>query len=150
MSVSNITFYPNKSASLNLTQLEVLAQYANGLPAKTIAHELQKATPTIVNHLNTARSFYRAKNTTHAACMAIACGDITYQLQSKEASNHTAASRCGAIAFALLACVVSLQDTPFVGLDDSPFSRHNRGERHARNHKTAKRNQSESLNLIIV
>ncbi len=146
MSVENITFYPAKNASLNITQLEPLALFASGLPAKTIAHQLGKAKPTVVHHLNAARAYYHGKNTTHAVAIAIHIGD----LKRKFISSHSAAKRLSATAFGVLACLVCLQDTPFFGVDDYELTRHNRGERQTQNNRITRRNRDNELDTIHV
>ena len=145
MSHENITFYPSKTASLKATQLEPLVMSAYGLPAKTIAHNLGKAEPTIVHHLVAAREHYNARNNIHAVAVAIALGDIKFKYESSYANTL----RCSAFLFALLAGFVSYIDTPFVGDIDHSLVR---TTRHVRSHKGGIKSgrRDNPLNLLIV
>lgn len=141
MSVQNITFYPAKNASLNLTQLAPLALFAQGLPVKTISHQLGKADPTINHHLIAARHHYRARNTTHAVAIAISCGDIKHKIES----SHTNALRTSAFAFALLAGLVGIQDVIYSAEQD--LARYSRSA-----HRSARQTHTRTnkpLDLIV-
>lgn len=144
MSHENITFYPSKTASLNITQLAPLALSACGYPVKTISHRLHKADPTINHHLVAARQHYGARNNAHAIAIAIARGDIKFKIEAH--SNYASTLRCGAFLFAMLAGFVSFVDTPFVGDDiNNSLVRHTR---HIRGHKGARRDNP--LDTLIV
>jgi len=141
MSRENITFYPSKTASLNITQLAPLAMSAHGLPVKTISYRLGKADPTINHHLVAARLHYGARNNIHAVAVAIALGDIKFKYES----SYVSTLRCSAFLFALLAGFVSIIDTPFVGDANHSLVR---TTRHIRGHKGGRRDNP--LDLLIV
>lgn len=131
MSHENITFYPSKTASLNITQLAPLALSACGYPVKTISHRLCKADPTINHHLVAARQHYGARNNAHAIAIAIARGDIKFKIEAH--SNYASTLRCGAFAFAMLAGMIAIQETPFVFEDiDNAIAR---TTKHVRAHR---------------
>lgn len=144
MSNTNITFYPSDTATLNITQLAPLAMSACGYPVKTISHRLHKADPTINHHLVAARQHYGARNNAHAIAIAIALGDIKFKTEAS--SSHSSTLRCSAFLFALLAGVVCVVDTPFVGDTDISIVRHTRQIRQLRSNRNGRReNPLDSL-----
>jgi DNA-binding CsgD family transcriptional regulator len=141
MSHENITFYPSKTASLNMTQLAPLVLSACGHSVKVISYRLSKADPTINHHLVAARQHYGARNNAHAIAIAIAYGDIKFKIETSYASTL----RCSAFLLALLAGFVSIIDTPFVGDANHSLVR---TTRHVRGHKGGRRDNP--LDLLIV
>ncbi|MBJ7539856.1 helix-turn-helix transcriptional regulator [Marinomonas transparens] len=141
MSAENITFYPAKNATLNITQLAPLALFAHGLPVKTISHRLNKADPTINHHLTAAREHYGARNTIHAVAIAIARGDIKHKIES----TYTITLRTSAFAFALLAGLVGIQDVIYSA--DQDLARYSRSA-----HRSARQTHTRTnkpLDLIV-